>query len=124
MRACDAFVETGARQKQPFLGLAILVILKHDSPDAIVTKLAETCDRVSRCASAKRMAYNLLIAQAAGLLERQEHHGRSDRASSTDAEASGGAVGEVQSPSPEPDLVSTTDTAEKEVATGAFPYNP
>jgi hypothetical protein len=53
------------------LGLALLIILKHDSSDSIVTKLAETLDRVVRCESAKKMAYNMLITHAATLMECQ-----------------------------------------------------
>jgi hypothetical protein len=74
------------------LGLSFLCSLAHDSSDAIVTKLAESCDRVSRCESAKKQAYTLLVTQAASLLQ----HARTDA-------TKGGAEASHPEPEPEPE---------------------
>lgn len=52
-----------------YVGLAFLIMLQHDKPDNIIAKFGELCDRVSRCPSAQKQGYNLLIRHAAQILE-------------------------------------------------------
>ena len=55
--------------RQPFLSFALESLVSHEKPDAIIAKLSEVCDRAPRCSSAKRQAFNLLVAHAYHLHE-------------------------------------------------------
>eukprot|EP00928_Gymnodinium_smaydae_P085088 TRINITY_DN683_c5_g1_i2.p1 TRINITY_DN683_c5_g1~~TRINITY_DN683_c5_g1_i2.p1 ORF type:complete len:974 (-),score=121.29 TRINITY_DN683_c5_g1_i2:100-2994(-) len=46
------------------LAYALELMLKHDQPDSLVAKLSELVDRVPRCNSAKKQAFNMLFTHA------------------------------------------------------------
>jgi hypothetical protein len=50
--------------RQPYLGLALNILVDLEEPDALVAKFSEVCDRAERCSSAQRQAFNLLVAHA------------------------------------------------------------
>ena len=51
-----------AAWRRPYLARVLEILLDKEQPDAIVAKLTEVCDRATRCSSAQRQAFNLLVA--------------------------------------------------------------
>lgn len=60
---------SGIDWRQPYLAYAVDILVKLEEPDAIVAKLSEVCDRAPRCSSAKRQAFNILVAHSFHLSE-------------------------------------------------------
>ena len=69
------------QERKPLLCAALRTIAELDTRDGLVTKLTEVCDRATRCSSAKRQAFNLLISHAHRIS--QEHDKRLHRRANT-----------------------------------------
>jgi len=77
---------------------AVLQLAEHSSADTIVAKFAEVADRVHRCESAQKQAYNLLLVHAGGLVDAGRAGGAAVQPSQSAApgvDGIDGAVGRV-----------------------------
>eukprot|EP00467_Chlorarachnion_reptans_P007228 CAMPEP_0114496562 /NCGR_PEP_ID=MMETSP0109-20121206/5838_1 /TAXON_ID=29199 /ORGANISM="Chlorarachnion reptans, Strain CCCM449" /LENGTH=891 /DNA_ID=CAMNT_0001673847 /DNA_START=134 /DNA_END=2808 /DNA_ORIENTATION=+ len=66
--------------RKPYFTMALLYFRYLGTPDMIVAKLGEFCDRAVRCASAKRLAFDLMVKQVHKLIT-----GRNERVGGDDA---------------------------------------
>ena len=61
--------------RQPYLCFSMSLILAYDTPDTIIAKLGEMCDRANRCESAQRLGFNLIVRHAYKLMEKAQRLG-------------------------------------------------
>mmetsp|Transcript_24914 Transcript_24914/g.50608 ORF Transcript_24914/g.50608 Transcript_24914/m.50608 type:complete len:856 (-) Transcript_24914:80-2647(-) len=58
--------------RKPYMTHAIHILVEHEDRDTIVVKLSEVCDRATRCSSAQRQAFNVLVGHSYHIIQRKQ----------------------------------------------------